>query len=104
MLNMNNSQVIQYGIPKLYYVTMQYSKCRNEWAISFRSGEAMQGINTNCMLCCIWDMNIRDIVLRRVKAHTCNLVQFLLFITVTFELYYECRLLAVAHIRMDRYI
>ena len=27
-----------------------------------------------------------------------------LFITVTFEVYYECRLLAVVHNRMDRYI
>ena len=45
---------------------------------------------------------LKDIVFRRVKAY--NLVQLFEFLTVTFELYYECRLLAVAHNRMDRYI
>ena len=39
---------------------------------------------------------------KRVKAY--NLVQHFEFLTVTFELYYERRLLAVAHNRMDRYI
>ena len=33
-----------------------------------------------------------------------NLVQLFEFSTVTFELYYEHRLLAVAHNRMNRYI
>ena len=31
-------------------------------------------------------------------------MQLFEFMTVTFELYYECRLLAVAHNRMDGYI
>ena len=39
---------------------------------------------------------------KRVKAY--NLIQLFEFLTVTFELYYEHRLLAVAHNRMDRYI
>ena len=45
---------------------------------------------------------LKDIAFRRVKAY--NLVQLFDFVTVTFELYYERRLLAVAHNRMDRYI
>ena len=45
---------------------------------------------------------LKDVVFRRVKAY--NLVQLFEFLTVTFELYYERRLLAVAHNRMDRYI
>ena len=45
---------------------------------------------------------MKDIVFKRVKAY--NLVQLFEFMTVTFELYYERRLLAVAHNRMDRYI
>ena len=45
---------------------------------------------------------LKDIVFKRVKAY--NLVQLFEFLTVTFELYYERRLLAVAHNRMDRYI
>ena len=38
---------------------------------------------------------LKDIVFRRAKAS--NLVQLFEFLTVTFELYYERRLLAVAH-------
>ena len=78
-----------------------YWKRRNEWATCFRSGETMRGINTNNYA----ESGIRilkDIVFRRVKAY--NLVQLFEFLTVTFELYYERRLLAVAHNRMDRYI
>ena len=45
---------------------------------------------------------MKDIVFKRVKAY--NLVQLFEFMTVTFELYYERRLLAVAHNGMDRYI
>ncbi len=41
-------------------------------------------------------------VFQRVKAY--NLVQLFEFITVTFDLYYERRLLANAYSRMDRYI
>ena len=61
----------------------------------------MRGINTNnnaesgiCIL--------KDIVFRRVKAY--NLVQLFEFVTVTFELYYIRRLLAIAYNRMDKYI
>ena len=47
---------------------------------------------------------LKDIVFKRVKAY--SLVKLFEFMTVkfTFELYYECRLLAVAHNRMDRHI
>ena len=61
----------------------------------------MRGINTNNYA----ESGIRilkDIVFKRVKAY--NLIQLFEFLTVTFELYYERRLLAVAHNRMDRYI
>ena len=74
---------------------------RKEWAVCFRKGETMRGINTNNYA----ESGIRilkDVVFRRVKAY--NLVQLFEFLTVTFELYYERRLLAVAHNRMDRYI
>ena len=74
---------------------------RTEWAVCFRSGETMRGINTNNYA----ESGIRilkDVVFRRIKAY--NLVQLFEFLTVTFEMYYERRLLAVAHNRMDRYI
>ena len=61
----------------------------------------MRGINTNNYA----ESGIRilkDIVFKRVKAY--NLIQLFEFLTVTFELYYEHRLLAVAHNRIDRYI
>ena len=45
---------------------------------------------------------LKDIVFKRVKAY--NLLQLFNFITVTFDLYYKRRLLAVAYNRMDRYI
>ena len=78
-----------------------YWKRRNEWAVCFRRGETMRGINTNNYA----ESGIRilkDIVFKRVKAY--NLVQLFEFLTVTFELYYKHHLLAVAHNRMDRYI
>ena len=78
-----------------------YWKRRNDWAICFRNGETMRGINTNNYA----ESGVRilkDIVFNRVKAY--NLIQLVDFLTVTFELYYEHRLLAVAHNRMDRYI
>ena len=37
---------------------------------------------------------------KRIKAY--NLIQVFEFITVTFEMYYEQRLLAIAFNRMDR--
>ena len=39
---------------------------------------------------------------RRIKAY--NLIQVFEFLTVTFEMYYQARLLAVAHNRLDKYI
>ena len=74
---------------------------RKEWAICFRNGATMRGINTNNYA----ESGIRilkDIIFKRVKAY--NLIQLFQFITVTFELYYQRRLLAVAFNRMDRYI
>lgn len=61
----------------------------------------MRGINTNNYA----EAGIRilkDIVFKRIKAY--NLVQVFEFITVTFEMYYERRLLAVAYNRIDRHI
>ena len=78
-----------------------YWKRRKDWAICFRNSETMRGINTNNYA----ESGIRilkDIVFNRIKAY--NLIQLFDFLTVTFELYYERCLLAVAHNRMDRYI
>ena len=44
---------------------------------------------------------LKDIVFQRIQAY--NLVKVFEFIAVMFEMYYECRLLAVAYNRMDRY-
>ena len=73
-----------------------WERC-DEWAICFRD----QTLYTNNYA----ESGIRilkDIVFRRVKAY--NLMQLFDFVTVTSELYYERRLLAVAHNRMERYI
>ena len=78
-----------------------YWERRGEWAICFRDQTLLRGNNTNNYA----ESGIRilkDIVFKRVKAY--NLVQLFEFMTVTFELYYEHHLLAVAHNRMDRYI
>ena len=54
----------------------------------------MRGINTNN-----YDESgiriLKDIVFKRVKAY--NLMQLFNFITVTFEMYYKRRLLAIAY-------
>ena len=78
-----------------------YWERRHEWAICFRDCTRTRGINTNNYA----EAGIRilkDIVFQRIKAY--NLVQVFEFITVTFEMYYERRLLAIAYNRMDRYI
>ena len=45
---------------------------------------------------------MKNTVFKSIKAY--NLVQTFEFMTVTFQLYYECRLLAVTYNRMDRYL
>ena len=104
-LNVEYEQFLVDKIVKKYSNFMKhmegYWKRKNEWAICFRNRETMQGINTNNYA----ESGIRilkDIVFKRVKAY--NLVQLFEFLSVTFELYYERRLLAVAHNRMDRYV
>ena len=97
----NNTTVNKY--PNFRKHMEGYWKRRKEWALCYRTSanECMRGINTNNYA----ESGIRilkDIVFRRLKAY--NLVQLFEFLTVTFELYYERRLLAVAHNRMDRYI
>ena len=78
-----------------------YWERRREWAICYRDSTCTRGINTNNYA----EAGIRilkDIVFQRIQAY--NLVQVFEFIAVTFEMYYERRLLAVAYNRMDRYI
>ena len=61
----------------------------------------MRGIDTNNYA----ESGIRilkDIVFKRIKAY--NLIQLFEFLTITFEAYYERRLLAIAYNRVDRYI
>ena len=75
-------------------------ECKREWAVCFRDNTLMRGIDTNNYA----ESGIRilkDIVFKRIKAY--NLIQFK-FLTITFEVYYERRLLAVAYNRVDRYI
>ena len=74
---------------------------RQEWEICYRDSTSTRGINTNNYA----EAGIRilkDIVFQRIRAY--NLVQVFELITVTFEMYYERRLLSVAYNRMDRYI
>ena len=75
-----------------------YWEHSGEWAICFRDQTLLRG--NNYAESCI--RILKDIVFKRVKAY--GLVKLFEFMTVTFELYYERRLLAVAHNRMDRYI
>ena len=73
-------------------------ECRREWAVCFRDESLMRGIDTNNYA----ESGIhilKDIVFKRVKAY--NLIQLL---TITFEVYYERRLSAIAYNRVDRYI
>lgn len=74
---------------------------RQDWAVCYRNSSIMRGINTNNYA----EAGIRilkDIVFKRIKAY--NLIQVFDFLTMTFEMYYERRLLAVAYNRIDRYI
>ena len=61
----------------------------------------MRGIDTNNYA----ESGIRilkDVVFKRIKAY--NLIQLFEFLTITFEVYYERRLLAIAYNKVDRYI
>ena len=74
---------------------------RREWAVCFRDNSLMRGIDTNNYA----ESGIRilkDIIFKRIKAY--NLIQLFEFLTITFEVYYERRLLAIAYNRVDRYI
>ena len=74
---------------------------RREWAVCFRDDTLMRGIDTNNYA----ESGIRilkDIIFKRVKAY--NLSQLFEFLTITFEVYYERRLLAIAYNRVDRYV
>ena len=74
---------------------------RREWAVCFRDDALVRGIDTNNYA----KSGIRilkDIVLKRVKVY--NLFQLFEFLTITFDVYYVRRLLAIAYNRIDRYI
>ena len=72
---------------------------RHEWALVYRQTIITRGHNTNN----IAEAGIRiikDLVFERIKAY--NLVQMFGFITETMELYYQNRLLEIAHSRVSR--
>lgn len=84
----------------LAHIQQQWTR-RQQWALCYRSSAITRGINTNNYA----EAGIRilkDIVFKRIKAY--NLIQVFDFIVMTFESYYQRRLLAVAHNRVDRYI
>ena len=71
---------------------------RREWTVCFRDDTLMRGTDTNNYA----ESGIRilkDIIFKRVKAY--NLSQLFEFLTITFEVYYERRLLAIAYNRVD---
>ena len=105
VLNDNYKLLKQHPIAKSYDNFIKhidsYWKKRKEWAVCYRDNTTMRGINTNNYA----EAGIRilkDIVFKRIKAY--NLIQVFEFITVTFEMYYKRRLLAVAYNRIDRHI
>ena len=74
---------------------------RDEWALCYRSGLPVRGNNTNN----VSEAGVRilkEIVFSRVKAY--NLVEMFQFVTEKLENYYQCKLLSVAHNRLDHYI
>ena len=105
ILNHEYQYLKQDQISKLYINFIKhvdtYWERWQEWAICYRDSTSTRGINTNNYA----QAGIRilkDILFQRIRAY--NLVQVFEFITVTFEMYYEHRLLSVAYNRMDRYI
>lgn len=79
--------------------TSTHWKSRCEWALVYRKQLLTRGHNTNNVA----EAGIRivkDLVFERIKAY--NLVQMFGFITDTMELYYQNRLLQIAHNRISR--
>ena len=75
------SNAIAKTYPNFIKHIQDYWAPRTEWAVCFRNGETMRGINTNNYA----ESGIRilkDVVFRRIKAY--NLVQLFEFLTVTF--------------------
>ena len=75
-----------------------------KWSIAYRAGSVLScGETTPCNNYSETGIRIlKDIVFQRIKAY--NLIQVFEFLTVTFEMYYQAHLLAVAHNRLDGYI
>lgn len=99
MCLINDEIVLKYS-NFIKYISTYYAR-KKEWGICFRNKLLARGNYTNNYS----EAGIRilkDVVFKRTKAY--NLVQLFDYMTVTFELYYERRLLAVAHNRLDRYI
>ena len=74
---------------------------KSEWALALRKHLMLRGNNTKN----ISEAGIRilkEIIFQRVQAF--NLVQIFDFITITLETYFEQRLLATAHLRLDSHI
>ena len=73
----------------------------SEWALALRKHLMLRGNNTNN----ISEAGItilKEIIFQRVQAF--NLVQIFDFITITLETYFEQRLLATAHLRLDSHL
>ena len=84
----------------LSYISSYYAR-KKEWGICYRNRLLARGNYTNNYAEAGIKI-LKDVVFKRTKAY--NLVQLFDYMTVTFEIYYERRLLAVAHNRLDRYI
>ena len=74
---------------------------RKEWALCYRQGIVIRGNHTNN----VSEAGIKilkELIFSRIKAF--NLVQILHFVTEALELYYQRKLLSVAHNRLDHYV
>ncbi|CAG8855579.1 962_t:CDS:1, partial [Gigaspora margarita] len=72
-----------------------------EWAIAFRQQLPVRDNHTNNFT----EVGIRiikDVIFNRIQAF--NIVQIFHFIVNTMDLYYTCKLLSVAHNRLDNFI
>ena len=87
--------------PKLLQHLKVLHERRHEWALAYHSEFLMRGKNTNNYAEAGIQI-LKDIVFQRSKAH--NLVQMYQFFSTTLELYYECRLLDVAHGRQSHHL
>ena len=105
LLNESYSDLLKHTTASKYphfcnYVKALWTK-RHQWALCFRVSLPVRGNHTNNYSEAGMKI-LKELIFSRVKAY--NLIQMFHFVTDALELYYQRKLLSIAHCRFDHYV